>query len=51
MSSCCSTLGRIIKVTQEVIDYRAWIKEKWGGRAHAPPDAGERPAQGRCCAA
>ncbi|XP_078276342.1 terminal nucleotidyltransferase 4A isoform X2 [Rhinoraja longicauda] len=25
-----STLGRIIKVTQEVIDYREWIKKKWG---------------------
>ncbi|XP_041931713.1 terminal nucleotidyltransferase 4A isoform X1 [Alosa sapidissima] len=28
-----STLGRIIKVTQEVIDYREWIFQKWGGRA------------------
>ncbi|XP_012673690.1 terminal nucleotidyltransferase 4A isoform X2 [Clupea harengus] len=27
-----STLGRIIKVTQEVIDYREWIFQKWGGR-------------------
>ncbi|XP_051527445.1 terminal nucleotidyltransferase 4A-like [Myxocyprinus asiaticus] len=27
-----STLGRIIKVTQEVIDYREWIIKKWGGR-------------------
>ncbi|KAJ8415680.1 hypothetical protein AAFF_G00402370 [Aldrovandia affinis] len=27
-----STLGRIIKVTQEVIDYRKWINQKWGGR-------------------
>uniref|UniRef100_A0A4W5MFT7 Terminal nucleotidyltransferase 4A n=1 Tax=Hucho hucho TaxID=62062 RepID=A0A4W5MFT7_9TELE len=27
-----STLGRIIKVTQEVIDYREWIMTKWGGR-------------------
>ncbi|XP_072880470.1 terminal nucleotidyltransferase 4A isoform X3 [Hemitrygon akajei] len=25
-----STLGRIIKVTQEVIDYREWIRKKWG---------------------
>ncbi|KAG8442643.1 hypothetical protein GDO86_011433 [Hymenochirus boettgeri] len=25
-----STLGRIIKVTQEVIDYREWISKKWG---------------------
>lgn len=21
-------------MTQEVIDYRTWIKEKWGGRVH-----------------
>ncbi|XP_063042150.1 terminal nucleotidyltransferase 4A isoform X2 [Engraulis encrasicolus] len=28
-----STLGRIIRVTQEVIDYREWIVHKWGGRA------------------
>uniref|UniRef100_A0A674DPU7 Terminal nucleotidyltransferase 4A n=1 Tax=Salmo trutta TaxID=8032 RepID=A0A674DPU7_SALTR len=27
-----SSLGRIIKVTQEVIDYREWILTKWGGR-------------------
>ncbi|KAG2465182.1 PAPD7 polymerase, partial [Polypterus senegalus] len=27
-----STLGRIIKVTQEVINYREWIIKKWGGR-------------------
>ncbi|XP_064876444.1 terminal nucleotidyltransferase 4A isoform X3 [Oncorhynchus nerka] len=27
-----SALGRIIKVTQEVIDYREWIMTKWGGR-------------------
>uniref|UniRef100_A0A673HDJ5 Terminal nucleotidyltransferase 4A n=1 Tax=Sinocyclocheilus rhinocerous TaxID=307959 RepID=A0A673HDJ5_9TELE len=30
-----STLGRIIKVTQEVIDYREWIIKKWGGRHNA----------------
>ena len=30
-------------MTQEVIDYRTWIKEKWGGRVHAAPDPGERP--------
>ena len=30
-----STLGRIIKVTQEVIDYREWIIKKWGGRHQA----------------
>ncbi|XP_061444308.1 terminal nucleotidyltransferase 4A isoform X2 [Rhineura floridana] len=33
-----STLGRIIKVTQEVIDYRAWIKKKWGSKANLSPD-------------
>lgn len=27
-----STLGRIIRLTQEVIDYRDWIITKWGGR-------------------
>lgn len=27
-----STLGRIIKLTQQVIDYREWIIKKWGGR-------------------
>uniref|UniRef100_A0AAY4E2E3 Terminal nucleotidyltransferase 4A n=1 Tax=Denticeps clupeoides TaxID=299321 RepID=A0AAY4E2E3_9TELE len=27
-----STLGRIIKITQEVIDYREWIFQKWGCR-------------------
>ncbi|XP_076864584.1 terminal nucleotidyltransferase 4A isoform X2 [Brachyhypopomus gauderio] len=27
-----STLGRIIKVTQEVIAYREWIAQKWGGK-------------------
>ncbi|KAB0349996.1 hypothetical protein FD754_014853, partial [Muntiacus muntjak] len=37
-----STLGRIIKVTQEVIDYRTWIKEKWGGRVHVAPDSDNR---------
>ncbi|KPP67634.1 hypothetical protein Z043_113752 [Scleropages formosus] len=30
-----STLGRIIKVTQEVINYREWIIKKWGGRRFA----------------
>ncbi|KAG9355725.1 hypothetical protein JZ751_000563 [Albula glossodonta] len=30
-----STLGRIIKVTQEVIDYREWIIKKWGGKQSA----------------
>ncbi|KAK5911459.1 hypothetical protein CgunFtcFv8_005630 [Champsocephalus gunnari] len=27
-----STMGRIIRLTQEVIDYREWIIKKWGGR-------------------
>ncbi|XP_016386819.1 non-canonical poly(A) RNA polymerase PAPD7-like isoform X2 [Sinocyclocheilus rhinocerous] len=30
-----STLGRIIKVTQEVIDYREWIIQQWGNRHNA----------------
>ncbi|KAJ6661372.1 hypothetical protein lerEdw1_015000 [Lerista edwardsae] len=33
-----STLGRIIKVTQKVIDYRAWIKNKWRSKANLSPD-------------
>ncbi|XP_074843975.1 terminal nucleotidyltransferase 4A isoform X2 [Carettochelys insculpta] len=33
-----STLGRIIKVTQEVVDYRAWIKKTWGGKSSPSPD-------------
>ncbi|XP_063144175.1 terminal nucleotidyltransferase 4A isoform X1 [Rattus norvegicus] len=37
-----STLGRIIKVTQEVIDYRRWIKEKWGSRIVPSPDLDNR---------
>ncbi|XP_054411370.1 terminal nucleotidyltransferase 4A isoform X2 [Pongo abelii] len=37
-----STLGRIIKVTQEVIDYRRWIKEKWGSKAHLSPGMDNR---------
>lgn len=41
----CSTLGRIIKVTQEVIDYRRWIKEKWGSRILPSPELGERLTQ------
>lgn len=36
-----STLGRIIKVTQEVIDYRTWIKKKWGNKVNLPADLGE----------
>ncbi|KAL6100179.1 tent4a [Pungitius sinensis] len=33
-----STLGRIIRLTQEVIDYREWIIKKWGGRELARSD-------------
>ncbi|XP_049606498.1 terminal nucleotidyltransferase 4A [Syngnathus scovelli] len=33
-----STLGRIIRLTQEVIDYREWIIKKWGGRDLARAD-------------
>ncbi|XP_034747822.1 terminal nucleotidyltransferase 4A isoform X2 [Etheostoma cragini] len=33
-----STLGRIIRLTQEVIDYREWIIKKWGGRDLARTD-------------
>ncbi|KAM6899803.1 terminal nucleotidyltransferase 4A [Xenentodon cancila] len=35
---CESTLGRIIRLTQEVIDYREWIIKKWGGRDLARTD-------------
>ncbi|XP_064017297.1 terminal nucleotidyltransferase 4A isoform X3 [Pogoniulus pusillus] len=37
-----STLGRIIKVTQEVIDYRAWIKKKWGSKINISPELDNR---------
>ncbi|XP_067385685.1 terminal nucleotidyltransferase 4A isoform X3 [Emydura macquarii macquarii] len=37
-----STLGRIIKVTQEVIDFRAWIKKKWGGKSSLSSDMDNR---------
>uniref|UniRef100_A0A8B9HLU4 Terminal nucleotidyltransferase 4A n=1 Tax=Astyanax mexicanus TaxID=7994 RepID=A0A8B9HLU4_ASTMX len=30
-----STLGRILRLTQEVIDYREWIMQKWGDRHNA----------------
>ncbi|KAM6903313.1 terminal nucleotidyltransferase 4A isoform 2-T2 [Lycodopsis pacificus] len=33
-----STLGRIIRLTQEVIDYREWIIKKWGVRDLARTD-------------
>ncbi|KAM7383904.1 hypothetical protein PAMA_011324 [Pampus argenteus] len=35
---CESTLGRIIRLTQEVINYREWIIKKWGGRDLARTD-------------
>ncbi|XP_028255784.1 terminal nucleotidyltransferase 4A isoform X2 [Parambassis ranga] len=35
---CESTLGRIIRLTQEVIEYREWIIKKWGGRDSARTD-------------
>ncbi|XP_053449120.1 terminal nucleotidyltransferase 4A isoform X1 [Nycticebus coucang] len=37
-----STLGRIVKVTQEVIDYRQWIKQKWGSRILPSPGLDNR---------
>ncbi|CAL8297071.1 unnamed protein product [Lota lota] len=37
---CESTLGRIIRLTQEVIDYREWIIKKWGGRHLARTESG-----------
>ncbi|KAK7898631.1 hypothetical protein WMY93_019484 [Mugilogobius chulae] len=45
-----STLGRIIRLTQEVIDYREWIIKKWGGRdllrteSRAPPVSDHEPS-------
>uniref|UniRef100_A0A3B4FWV4 Terminal nucleotidyltransferase 4A n=1 Tax=Pundamilia nyererei TaxID=303518 RepID=A0A3B4FWV4_9CICH len=35
---CESTLGRIIRLTKEVINYREWIVKKWGGRDLVRPD-------------
>ncbi|KAM4725690.1 terminal nucleotidyltransferase 4A isoform 2-T2 [Anableps anableps] len=29
---CESMLGRVIRLTQEVIEYREWIIKKWGGK-------------------
>jgi len=41
--SLSTTLGRIIRLTQEVIDYREWIIKKWGGRQLARTESrGER---------
>ncbi|XP_031142948.1 terminal nucleotidyltransferase 4A isoform X1 [Sander lucioperca] len=38
-----STMGRIIRLTQEVIDYREWIIKKWGGRDLARTDSRVSP--------
>ncbi|XP_066510512.1 terminal nucleotidyltransferase 4B-like isoform X2 [Hoplias malabaricus] len=32
-----SILGRIIRVTREVAEYRDWISEHWGGQSHSEP--------------
>ncbi|XP_030621713.1 terminal nucleotidyltransferase 4B [Chanos chanos] len=32
-----SILGRIIRVTQEVAEYRDWISKHWGGQSHNDP--------------
>ncbi|XP_075868179.1 terminal nucleotidyltransferase 4A isoform X2 [Nelusetta ayraudi] len=37
-----STLGRIIRLTEEVIKYREWIIKKWGGRELARTDHRDR---------
>ncbi|XP_016126400.1 non-canonical poly(A) RNA polymerase PAPD7 [Sinocyclocheilus grahami] len=39
-----STLGRIIKVTQEVINYREWIIKKWGCRHNARIERNKGPS-------
>ncbi|XP_067268461.1 terminal nucleotidyltransferase 4A isoform X3 [Chanodichthys erythropterus] len=39
-----STLGRIIKVTKEVIDYREWIIKKWGGRHNSRMERNPGPS-------
>lgn len=35
LSLCCSTLGRIIKVSPEVLAYRDWTIKKWGAKQYA----------------
>lgn len=35
LSLCCSTLGRLIKVSQEVLKYRDWTIQKWGAKQYA----------------
>ncbi|XP_035376851.1 terminal nucleotidyltransferase 4B [Electrophorus electricus] len=32
-----SILGRIIRVTQEVAEYRDWISDRWGGQSQSEP--------------
>ncbi|XP_042601571.1 terminal nucleotidyltransferase 4A-like isoform X3 [Cyprinus carpio] len=39
-----STLGRIIKVTQEVLNYREWIIKKWGCRHNARIERNKGPS-------
>lgn len=34
-SLSCSTLGRIIKVSPEVLAYRDWTIKKWGAKQYA----------------
>lgn len=34
----CSTLGRIIKVSDEVLAYRDWTIKKWGAKQYAKPE-------------
>ncbi|XP_077348011.1 terminal nucleotidyltransferase 4A [Lithobates pipiens] len=41
-----SMLGRIIRITQEVLDYREWIKNKWGTKIDSSQcGKGKREAQ------
>ncbi|XP_069814385.1 terminal nucleotidyltransferase 4A isoform X2 [Dendropsophus ebraccatus] len=44
-----SILGRIIKITQEVIDYRRWIKQKWQSKMDSSQICDtERESQSLC---
>lgn len=45
-----SILGRILKITQEVIDYREWIKKKWHTKMDSSPHIydNERESQSPC---
>lgn len=38
-SLCCSTLGRIIKVSPEVLAYRDWTIKKWGEKQYAKQES------------